>query len=244
MKYLWRLGLLLVALGVGMVGSRGDASAQITFPGQSYVVVDAIRPGGTCASPNPDNGANNLHGWKVPAGGLTYKFVAKVPNGLDLNAVESAIQAAAASWDSKTGATLLIYGGRTSKDNPGVWNGQSSIGFGNVPGGAIAVAFVRVKNGEVVEADVVLGNGFKWSTNNGLSEDPASAADDCTGADGKMDVNDITTHEIGHVIGVAHTSDDSVNNAQTMFPFGSYRELFKRSPAGGDTTALTAIYGP
>lgn len=231
--YLSALVSLVAILGWGP-GEGGRGSSDRLFS-----LVEYIRPGGACVSPNLDNGASALHGWSLPAGGLTYKVVTgSIPTGLDPAAAVSAINAAAAQWDVNTGAVLFTYGGPTNGDKQGVWDGQSSVKFGSVFGQAIAVALIRTNGSNVVqEADVILSKGYKWAAN-------AGASGDCGGADGKFDVQDIATHELGHVVGAAHTSTDSANNAQTMYPFGSYKELFKQSIASGDKASLNSLYGP
>lgn len=221
--------LALLLLVVALIPARSEAKIN--------VVVDAIRPGGTCASPNPENGAFALHGWKLPAGGLTYRFnAASTPTGLSQSDAQNAITSAAAAWDGNTAATLLTFGGTTGL-KAGKRDGVNAVSFGGAPFGAIAVAFIWTSNGTVLEADMTLANGFKWATNVG-------ATDDCGGAADRMDVWDIATHEFGHWVGSAHTTTDAANNAQSMFPFASYKELFKRDIANGDKTALNTLYGP
>ena len=205
-----------------------------------YVIVEEIRPGGICASPNSDNGASNLHSWKI-ASTLTYKINSDSIKGLDKDQTILAIQRAANAWDGNTAAILFSYGGSTTA-KPGTRDGLNTVSFGGAPFGSIAVAYIWASNGVVQEVDMVLANGFKWAI--GIIENPNITLDDCTGVDDRMDVQDIATHEFGHWVGVAHTSDNSANNAQTMFPFGSYKELFKQSLANGDKEGLKQKYGP
>ncbi|MBI1885881.1 MAG: matrixin family metalloprotease [Chloroflexi bacterium] len=220
------LGALLLALAFVPAGGQDG----------TRLFVDVLRPGGTCNSPNADNGAVNLHGWQIPAGGLTYKVHrGSIPKDVDKDQALVAIQAGAAAWDDNTAATLLTYGGTTTV-KAGKRDGVNAISFGGAPYGAIAVAYIWA-DGTVVEADMSLGTGFKWATN-------TTASGDCGGADSRMDVWNIVTHEIGHWVGVGHTSPDSANNAQSMYPYAAYKELFKRDIASGDRTGLESLYGP
>jgi len=224
---------------MGLVASVGwGLSQKVAGSGeQLFTVVEYIRPGGTCASPNTDNGAFALEGWKLD-GTLTYYINANsIPRDVDKNAAVADIQAAANTWDNGTAAALFSLGGITTV-KAGKRDGVNAVSFGGAPYGAIAVAYIWAKDGIVQEADMSLSNGFKWAIGS------EAASGDCGGADGKMDVQAIATHEFGHWLGAAHTSDDTANNAQTMFPFASYKELFKQSLASGDKTALNSLYGP
>ena len=74
----------------------------------------------------------------------------------------------------------------------------------------------------------------------GSTENPnvATYADDCGGADGRVDLQDIATHEFGHWFGLGHTPAGGEYNHRTMFPYASYKELFKRSLAQGDRSSV------
>ena len=52
------------------------------------------------------------------------------------------------------------------------------------------------------------------------------------------DIQDIATHELGHVYGLGHVG--SLYN--TMYPTASTGETFKRSPAPGDAAGIHALY--
>lgn len=240
-----RMGLHLVALAALAVGfSNGFEESLGSWEHEGVAVVEYIRPGGTCSTPSTDNKASVLHGWKVPSGGLTYHVaIGSLPPGVTAGQFETVVDTAAVAWNSAAGATLLNVNGATvAKDKEGTFNGQSSVQYGGqVPFGAIAVAWVRVSGGVVQEADIRLSKSFKWALNGGITENEASTEDDCAGANGKMDFQDILTHEFGHVVGAAHTNPDTVNNAQTMFPFASYNELFKRTLADGDEISALAV---
>lgn len=234
-----RMGLHLVALAALAVGLSGGFQESLGFwEDEGVAVVEYIRPGGACTDPpSVDNGASALHGWKLPAAGLTYKVATgSVPSGVTQAQFVDAVTSAASEWDANTGATLLTYGGTVTKDKDGIFNNQSSVQYGGqVPLGAIAVAWVRVVEGTVQEIDIRLSKSFKWAYND-------TATGNCGGADGKMDLRDILVHEWGHGVGAAHTSANAGDNAQTMFPYASYKELLKRSLANGDKASLQAIY--
>lgn len=239
---------------VRLLAVAGLIATLSVFPGakvggpaeQPYLVVEYIRPGGSCASPSGTNDTVLNETWKLPAGGLAYQVNPAVPRGLDSAAALAAIQAAAASWDNSTTATLFSYGGTTSM-KAGKLDGVNAVSFGGAPGGSIAVAYMWFTDSTrtvLREADMSLANGFRWSANGTLTEDPNLATDDCLGETDRMDVRDIATHEFGHWVGVKHTPTDNAYNHRTMYPFASYKELFKRSLAAGDVAGVPAKYGP
>ncbi|MBI2886128.1 MAG: hypothetical protein HYY02_02850 [Chloroflexi bacterium] len=228
-------GMRYITLG-SMVALLG-AAAGLVIPedgAELHTIVEYIRPGGSCASPTGTNDISLAEAYRLPAAGLTYRInLDSAPKGLDKTVVASAINNAAAAWNS-AGAPALSYGGVTSKKAGGrVADGVNTISFGSAPQGSIAVALVWVRNGEVFEADMSLGNGFKWDTN-------GAASGDCGGAAGKMDVGNIAAHELGHWVGAQHTPADAAYNHRTMYPYASYQELYKRSLAAGDGASIPA----
>lgn len=220
------LGSLVALLGAAAGPVMPEDGAEL------HTIVEQIRPGGSCASPTGANDAPLAEAYRLPAGGLTYRInLDSAPKGLDKAAVASAINNAAGAWSS-AGAPLLSYGGATTKKAGGrVADGVNTISFGSAPQGSIAVAFVWVRNGEVFEADMSLGNGFKWDTN-------GAASGDCGGTGGKMDVGNVAAHELGHWVGAQHTPADTAYNHRTMYPYASYQELYKRTVAAGDVASI------
>ncbi len=190
----------------------------------------------TCASPVADNGAFSLLGHKLPATGKAYRVNAGTfPANLQTGEVQAAIDASFATWDNATSQSLFANSGITSA-RPGFKDGINAVGFGNTKSGVVAVAYGWfAKNGAFAEFDIVLSNSFSWATN------PA-ATGDCGGAAGTFDVQNIVTHEAGHVVGLADLSAGAAE-AQTMFGYVAPQELFKRTLASGDLKGVAALYG-
>ena len=222
--------VLAVAGLVALVGV-GPAPGALDDAPQLQTIVEYIRPGGSCVTPTGSNNSSISEAYSLPAGGLTYRInLGSVPSGLSAAAVISAISSAADSWRT-AGAPPLTNGGTTTRKAGGRADGINTISFGGAPGGSIAVAYMWVRSGVVVEADMSLAKGFNWATNE-------EATGDCGGASGKMDVQDIAAHELGHWVGAQHTPTAAEYNHRTMYPYASYQELFKRSLERGDKASI------
>ncbi len=80
--------------------------------------------------------------------------------------------------------------------------------------------------GQILEADIDLNTYYYWST---------------TGASGKMDVQNIATHELGHAIGLCdlYRSSDS---EKTMYGYSVAGETKKRSLDADDIAGLCYLY--
>ncbi len=234
MKICKLLAIPALAVCVLIVGSD-----QARVSSQTHVVDEMfVLAVGGCTSPNADNGAFGLIGTKLPNGGLTFRTNPNTfPAGLKTLDVQNAINSSFATWDSATSSNLFTDGGVTTA-RPGAADGISTIGFGHIKGKAVAVTFgwFSRKTGLLSEFDTVLSSGYNWATN-------PLAVGDCGGAIGTFDVQDIATHEVGHVVGLTDLTQTS-SNAQTMYGYVAYQELSKRTPASGDLRGVTVLYGP
>lgn len=112
-------------------------------------------------------------------------------------------------------------------------DGKNEAMFGDISSsGAIAVTIVwgifagPPQGRELVEWDQVYdGIDFDWSS---------------TGAAGKMDLDNIVTHEIGHSDGMGHPDDSCVD--ETMYRFSSNGETKKRDLNSGDISGINQLY--
>ncbi len=64
-----------------------------------------------------------------------------------------------------------------------------------------------------------------------------------TGESGKYDVQNVVTHEIGHLIGIGHDVDPDQNNETTMYPKTEPGETKKRTLEEEDLSVLREAYG-
>ncbi len=112
-------------------------------------------------------------------------------------------------------------------------DGKNEVYFADVADrNAIAVTIVwgvfsgPTYNRKLIEWDQVYDDvDFDWSS---------------TGEAGKMDFENIATHELGHAFGMGHPG--STCTQETMYAYASYGETKKRSLNTGDTTGIKKLY--
>ena len=112
-------------------------------------------------------------------------------------------------------------------------DGLNEVYFGNVDSvGAIAVTIVwGIFSGppsirELVEWDQVYDQvDFNWNS---------------TGEAGKMDFENIATHELGHSVGMGHP--DGSCTEETMYAYADYGETKKRTLNAGDIAGINGLY--
>lgn len=164
--------------------------------------------------------------------------------GLDGNFVFNNLAADIGKWEDATdgvingsGLDVLGQGATTSATlvaDTSSPDGQNEVYFANVSSpGAIAVTIVwGIFSGppfarELVEWDQVYDDAdFDWSS---------------SGEAGKMDFENIATHELGHSVGMADLYD-ALCSEETMYGYGDYGETKKRDLNAGDLTGMNKLY--
>lgn len=165
---------------------------------------------------------------------VAFGMDAQGPRDLGMEAAEQAIRAAFLAWQRAPGTTVaFIYEGRLR--NPGVGYdrdaaaNQNAVVFGgeawDFEPEALAVTLTLFKrgSGELVDADIVVNEKFyDWGV----------------GAAVDNDLQNALTHEVGHLLGLAH----SEANDATMYASASPHETEKRTLDRDDVAALQALY--
>ena len=145
--------------------------------------------------------------------------------GFRASGVESVITSSATTWDEKTTYDVFLY--QTTSKDAGKFDGYNVVSFGAYRAGVIAVTYIWYKGDRILETDTRLNTFYKWSL---------------TGEKGKMDVQNIVTHEFGHWAGL----DDLYSNTNywlTMYGYADYGETYKRDLGLGDIYGLKKVYG-
>ncbi len=138
-------------------------------------------------------------------------------------------------WETEAGVDIL--GDEVeeiiNRANIGNLNGENEVIFADIDSsGAIAVTIVWGRFGgpprqrELVEWDMIFDDvEFDWSE---------------TGDAGKMDFENIATHELGHSVGMGHPQ--STCTEETMYAYASYGEIKKQDLNAGDIAGIRALY--
>jgi Matrixin/Thrombospondin type 3 repeat len=187
--------------------------------------------------------------WFEPDSGspVVYRVDPKGDNGLGANESLSAIDAALAAWSNVTGANLLLQRGGSAQTSPLSCNGTTQIVFNDpyneMPsptgcsgilalGGYCAGTQTTSLNGttfyRITEGNITFNSGFGscsfWNTAN-LAE--------------------VATHEIGHTIGIGHSSESDNASPDLEDATMYYRAHFDgrgASVKADDMDALRFLY--
>lgn len=103
--------------------------------------------------------------------------------------------------------------------------------FYDGPGNVLAVTTVyfNPSTGEIGKANVIFDSGDSWAVYPSLS---------CNSQGNAFDIEDVSTHELGHVIGLDHVNAPTL----TMHPYASLGETLKRTLGTGDKMGIASIY--
>ena len=138
----------------------------------------------------------------------------------------TAIKNSFAAWESSTGVVVGIneLGGASGPAE----DGNHSVGWVKiVPRSVLAATWVWAENGIVTDVDIFYNAFHKW--------------DNLTTCGGnRFDVENVGTHEVGHVVGLGHLED--ANAMATMYPSAPKGEIKKRSLTTGDRDGANDIY--
>ncbi|MCX6811495.1 MAG: matrixin family metalloprotease [Candidatus Berkelbacteria bacterium] len=176
-----------------------------------------------------------LAGWQMPSSGMSYKInLSTKPKNLTDSEVKNAIADSFGTWNAADPNQIFTDGGTTTAKTA-KYDGTNAILWKSIMNSALAItyAWYNSSNGQLVEADTVFNQNYKWDLTN-------ISAGDCGGTTGDYDVQNIATHEFGHWVGL----DDLYSSADkdlTMYGYGETKELKKDSLGLGDKTGVIAI---
>ncbi len=164
-------------------------------------------------APPADAGCYVLIGPKWDNAVATYKFGTTIPAEWN-----TALDSSARTW-SQAGTTFSF---RTDAAS------TNEFLLGAVSG-ATTLASTRIEydsTNRIRRFTMTFSNAYSWTT---------------TGEAGKFDVENVTTHELGHALGLTHPSAAGCSE-QTMWASAGAGEVKKRSLENGDKAGALALY--
>jgi len=189
---------------------------------ESVVVTYAIPPTDNSLT-DPDYKLLRYH-WFSTA---NYYINPSNPYGFSSSTVVNTLTASANTWDVQTSFQVFYYVGTTTR-TAGVRDGHNVVSWGSYQAGVIAVTYLWTRGKRVLETDTRMNTYYSWSV---------------SGEAGKMDVQNIMTHEFGHWTGLADLYNDA-DYWLTMYGYGNFGETYKRTLGLGDILGLQKVYGP
>jgi hypothetical protein len=169
--------------------------------------------------------------------------------GLSLEQVTGAVRRSFLTWSSPSCTDLqTLLEGITDRDATNLTSGESEADLRNVvrwqstawpPAGsedtlvtsdmlALTVLVFNAETGVILDADIdVNGVDYAWSV-----------AEGSEGSESAMDIENVLTHEVGHLFGLGHTPEAEA----TMFLLQEPGETSKRSLEDDDIAGICAIY--
>jgi hypothetical protein len=177
----------------------------------------------------PHTRAYNFDGPRWPTTQVPF-FVNPVNNDVSQDAAITALQVAAATWGEQTNANIeLYYAGRTTGASLAN-NGVNEVFFRNqTDEGASAAAYYWYNgSGELIDADIVIWDAA-YTFFTGQSG--------CSG--NGIYIEDVASHEFGHVLGLNHSSDSTA----TMYPsMPAFCDQTWRVLSPDDKAGIEALY--
>lgn len=148
------------------------------------------------------------------------------------SAAASAFQTALDVWNTQGGSPFRYFYGGTVSDTATAHDYRNVAIFRNVSnGGTIATTYSWwTTGGSLLDSDIIFWDGgFKFYTGTA----------GCTTTTASIYIEDVATHELGHALGLSHSS---VSDA-TMYPSTAYCSQSNRTLASDDVAAIRSLYG-
>jgi hypothetical protein len=157
---------------------------------------------------------------------------ANLTGGVDLAVAKAAVVNSFATWDNQEHPAGSFFAEGVAE------TALIKVRWALIdgPGGTLAYAQTTYnrKTRKAVKADVVFDSGDTWNVYGSVS---------CAGQGDPDDIENVGTHEIGHVIGLGHTTTTSLNRSATMYPYIlTSGETNKRTLSTGDKAGMDALY--
>jgi len=234
-----------ISEGVFSLGTARDVDGRLV---QGFMFIHDVNEQGKSGNAKPPKGGGGGKGgggtsscYSYLASGAKWKTVESYlvdPSnaaGLDEGFVRSNLASDIQKWEKVEGKNILgsEVAGVVDRENIGSLNDKNEVMFADIDSsGVIAVTTVwgffsgPPKTRELVEWDQVYDDvSFDWSF---------------SGQPGKMDFENIATHELGHSVGMGHPPSECTE--ETMYAYANFGETKKRDLNAGDIAGIAKLY--
>lgn len=233
----WRIAAILIAVLL-LAGGVG-AVKPVKEPVDKVVLIHY--KDGVAAKPAPvlDAASFKLLGVKWKMFPVHYSVDPSNDDVAGTDAVTASVTDSFATWDAATFRDLFQYGGSSMMGSQVAPNGENlvfwaSMGEANSNIIAMTTIWYTRKTKEIVETDIQMNDDMAWGI------DPDGEGPKLLS--GAYDIQNIATHEAGHVCGLADLYGPR-DTELTMYGYGSLGEVRKISLASGDIAGLVKLYG-
>ena len=219
-------GAFLISTGV--VAAPSPRATAPTSQFDEEVFIDYENPTHAGNGPHPTTESSNF---SLTQGGIRwfsgsavkYQVTGSAPTGGN-TAVENAI----AIWDGFVTTRTFVRDDGSPSTNP--CGGVNTVQWVSIDGsgGTLATASVcrNVATKEIVGFVVTMDSAESWATD---------------GSSDKFDVENVASHEFGHVAGLGHDNPPK-SGCLTMYKFAGLGETQKRTLGLGDKLGMDALY--
>lgn len=229
------IAVTFLAIGAFLVSTVVTAAPapKATAPISAFaeeVFVDYAAPSHAGPGPHPATESSDFQltqgGIRWFSGGtVEYQITGTEAVGGGNSAVESAV----ATWDGFVVPRAFSRNDATTQTNP-CTGSPNDVQWAPIDGsgGALATASVcrNVATKEIVGFAVTVDSAESWATD---------------GSSGNFDVENVASHELGHVAGLRHDNPPR-SGCLTMYKFAGLGEIQKRTLGLGDKLGMDTLY--
>jgi len=221
------------------LGTTYDAQSNSLVEGYAFVhKKDNAKSGGAKALKSPACYGYLATGAKWKGAPEPWIFNPTNLNGLNTITLFNTEAASIQTWENAANVNILGEGTQTIDTltaSTSKTDGKNVVYFGPISNSnTIAVTIIwgifsgPTQNRKLVEWDQIFSTGYNWSN-------------EINGVTGKMDFQNIATHELGHSVGMDDIYNSSCS-AVTMYGYANYGETNKRSLKQADITGISNLY--
>lgn len=216
------LSFVIILLSVSAVVSPHLMVVEWSVEGLNGLITVNQIPSGDNSMTNPDYKLLNFHWYST----VNYYVNPSNTYGFISSKVVMAITDSANAWGSQTSFKVFSYKGIITQ-SAGKYDGYNVVAWGSYQAGVIAVTYIWSTGRRILETDTIMNTYYTWSL---------------SGEAGRMDVQNIMTHEFGHWCGLADLYSNK-DSWLTMYGYSNYGETYKQTLGKGDILGLQAVYG-